>query len=243
MFCQNCGNQLGDGARFCSNCGAATGSVPGNSPSQRKEEYVGVVKKCPSCGSPMQSMDAVCTSCGHSFTKGNTCDSVKEFASRLQEISAGTLTEDDKDRGENSRTLILALWFLIALLVMSTASVSSITGGGSYLGLLGVPVLLAVILLVMPPITTQEQQKIDYITAFPIPNDKESIIEFMMLTKSFIKDVLFISLFFSADSKRTKRMNKVWKKKFQQASAKAKMLLKDDPDSMEKIALMEAEIK
>ena len=95
----------------------------------------------------------------------------------------------------------------------------------------------------MPPITTQEQQKIDYITAFPIPNDKESIIEFMMLTKSFIKDVLFISLFFSTDSKRTKRMNKVWKKKFQQASAKAKMLLKDDPDSMEKIALMEAEIK
>ena len=243
MFCQNCGNQLGDGARFCSHCGAATGSVSGNSPSQRKEEYVGVVKKCPSCGSPMQSMDAVCTSCGHSFTKGNTCDSVKEFASRLQEISAGTLTEDDKDRGENSRTLILALWFLIALLVMSTASVSSITGGGSYLGLLGVPVLLAVILLVMPPITTQEQQKIDYITAFPIPNDKESIIEFMMLTKSFIKDVLFISLFFSTDSKRTKRMNKVWKKKFQQASAKAKMLLKDDPDSMEKIALMEAEIK
>lgn len=243
MFCQNCGNQLGDGAKFCSNCGAATGSVSGNSPSQRKEEYVGVVKKCPSCGSPMQSMDAVCTSCGHSFTKGNTSDSIKEFASRLQEISAGTLTEDDRDRGENSRTLILALWFLIALLVMSTASVSSITGGGSYLGLLGVPVLLAVILLVMPPITTQEQQKIDYITAFPIPNDKESIIEFMMLTKSFIKDVLFISLFFSADSKRTKRMNKVWKKKFQQASAKAKMLLKDDPDSMEKIALMEAEIK
>lgn len=243
MFCQNCGNQLGDGAKFCSNCGTATGSVSGNSPSQRKEEYVGVVKKCPSCGSPMQSMDAVCTSCGHSFTKENTFDSIKEFSSRLQEISAGTLTEDDKDRGERSGSLILGLWILIGFLVMSTASVTSITGGGSYLGLLGVPVLLAVILLVMPPITTQEQQKIDYITAFPIPNDKESIIEFMMLTKSFIKDVLFISLFFSTDSKRTKRMNKVWKKKFQQASAKAKMLLKDDPDSMEKIALMEAEIK
>ena len=236
MFCQNCGNQLGDGAKFCSNCGAATGSVPGNSPSQRKEEYVGVVKKCPSCGSPMQSMDAVCTSCGHSFTKENTFDSIKEFSSRLQEISAGTLTEDDKDRGESSGTLILGLWILIALLV-------GFAFEGSFLTLLGVPVILAGILLVMPPITTQEQQKIDYITAFPIPNDKESIIEFMMLTKSFIKDVLFISLFFSTDSKRTKRMNKVWKKKFQQASAKAKMLLKDDPDSMEKIALMEAEIK
>ena len=243
MFCQNCGNQLGDGAKFCSNCGTATGSVSGNSPSQRKEEYVGVVKKCPSCGSPMQSMDAVCTSCGHSFTKENTFDSIKEFSSRLQEISAGTLTEDDKDRGERSGTLILGLWILIGFLVMSTASVTSITGGGSYLGLLGVPVLLAVIMLVMPPITTQEQQKIDHITLFPIPNEKESIIEFMVVTKSFIKDVNFISLFFSVESKRTKRMNKVWKKKFQQASAKAKMLLKDDPDSMEKIALMEAEIK
>lgn len=236
MFCQNCGNQLGDGAKFCSNCGAATGSVSGNSPSQRKEEYVGVVKKCPSCGSPMQSMDAVCTSCGHSFTKGNTCDSVKEFASRLQEISAGPLTENDDERGKLTLSLTMILWMILVLLVIPAFE-------GYYLSLLGVPVILAGILLVMPPITTQEQQKIDYITAFPIPNDKESIIEFMMLTKSFIKDVLFISLFFSPDSKRTKRMNKVWKKKFQQASAKAKMLLKDDPDSMEKIALMEAEIK
>ena len=236
MFCQNCGNQLGDGARFCSNCGAATGSVPGNSPSQRKEEYVGVVKKCPSCGSPMQSMDAVCTSCGHSFTKGNTSDSIKEFASRLQEISAGTLTENDDERGKLTLALTYMLWLILIGLVTAAFE-------GYYLSLLGVPVILAVMLLVMPPITTQEQQKIDYITAFPIPNDKESIIEFMMLTKSFIKDVLFISLFFSTDSKRTKRMNKVWKKKFQQASAKAKMLLKDDPDSMEKIALMEAEIK
>ena len=236
MFCQNCGNQLADGAKFCSNCGTATGSVSGNSPSQRKEEYVGVVKKCPSCGSPMQSMDAVCTSCGHSFTKENTFDSIKEFSSRLQEISAGTLTEDDKDRGNTLYLLTYFLWVLLFLLVLLVPI-------GYYLSLLGVPVILAAILLVMPPITTQEQQKIDYITAFPIPNEKESIIEFMMLTKSFIKDVLFISLFFSTDSKRTKRMNKVWKKKFQQASAKAKMLLKDDPDSMEKIALMEAEIK
>ena len=236
MFCQNCGNQLGDGAKFCSNCGAATGSVPGNSPSQRKEEYVGVVKKCPSCGSPMQSMDAVCTSCGHSFTKGNTFDSIKEFSSRLQEISAGTLTENDDERGKLTLALTYMLWLILIGLVTAAFE-------GYYLSLLGVPVILAIILLVMPPITTQEQQKIDYITAFPIPNDKESIIEFMMLTKSFIKDVLFISLFFSTDSKRTKRMNKVWKKKFQQASAKAKMLLKDDPDSMEKIALMEAEIK
>lgn len=236
MFCQNCGNQLGDGAKFCSNCGAATGSVSGNSPSQRKEEYVGVVKKCPSCGSPMQSMDAVCTSCGHSFTKGNTCDSVKEFASRLQEISAVPLTENDDERGKLTLILTMILWLSLFLSVLLATE-------GYYLSLLGVPVILAVILLVMPPITTQEQQKIDYITAFPIPNDKESIIEFMMLTKSFIKDILFISLFFSPDSKRTKRMNKVWKKKFQQASAKAKMLLKDDPDSMEKIALMEAEIK
>lgn len=236
MFCQNCGNQLGDGAQFCSNCGAATGSVSGNSPSQRKEEYVGVVKKCPSCGSPMQSMDAVCTSCGHSFTKGNTFDSIKEFSSRLQEISAGPLTENDDERGKLTLLLTMILWMSLFLLVTFAIE-------GNFLTLLGVPVILAVILLVMPPITTQEQQKIDYITAFPIPNDKESIIEFMMLTKSFIKDILFISLFFSLDSKRTKRMNKVWKKKFQQASAKAKMLLKDDPDSMEKIALMEAEIK
>ena len=235
MFCQNCGNQLGDGAKFCSNCGTATGSVSGNSPSQRKEEYVGVVKKCPSCGSPMQSMDAVCTSCGHVFTKENTFDSIKEFASRIHELSTETLSKDDKERENDGYLTTYFLWALLFCIVLFCSQ--------NFFYLLGVPVLLAAILLVMPPISAQEQQKIDHITLFPIPNEKESIIEFMVVTKSFIKDVNFISLFFSVESKRTKRMNKVWKKKFQQASAKAKMLLKDDPDSMEKIALMEAEIK
>ena len=169
MFCQNCGNQLGDGAKFCSNCGAATGSVSGNSPSQRKEEYVGVVKKCPSCGSPMQSMDAVCTSCGHSFTKGNTFDSKKEFSSRLQEISAGTLTEDDKDRGNTLYLLTYFLWVLLFLLVLLVPI-------GYYLSLLGVPVILAAILLVMPPITTQTSSKLIILQHFLFRMKKKALL-------------------------------------------------------------------
>lgn len=95
MFCQNCGNQLGDGAKFCSHCGAATGSVSGNSPSQRKEEYVGVVKKCPSCGAMMQESDVVCRSCGYEITQGKMNAGLAQLFSSISEVESKRLFSND----------------------------------------------------------------------------------------------------------------------------------------------------
>lgn len=80
-FCQNCGNQLADDAKFCSNCGTPAGST--GTENVRKQEYVGSVKKCPNCGAEIPSLSAVCTNCGHELNSSSTNKLMKEFQEGL----------------------------------------------------------------------------------------------------------------------------------------------------------------
>ncbi len=80
-FCQNCGNQLADDAKFCSNCGTPAGST--GTENIRKQEYVGSVKKCPNCGAEIPSLSAVCTNCGHELNSSSINKLMKEFQEGL----------------------------------------------------------------------------------------------------------------------------------------------------------------
>ncbi len=81
MFCEKCGTQLPDDARFCSKCGTPTGgggasptaassapSPPSLAPSGAQE------LKCPNCGAPIKpvlgEMVITCDYCGGSVTLG-----------------------------------------------------------------------------------------------------------------------------------------------------------------------------
>ncbi len=81
VFCQNCGNQLADDAKFCSNCGTSAGST--GTENVRKQEYVGSVKKCPNCGAEIPSLSAVCTNCGHELNSSSINKLMKEFQDGL----------------------------------------------------------------------------------------------------------------------------------------------------------------
>lgn len=48
-FCMNCGQEIPNGAKFCSNCGTATGEIKVET-SERKTTYDGELHKCPNCG-------------------------------------------------------------------------------------------------------------------------------------------------------------------------------------------------
>lgn len=86
-FCQNCGNELPAGAKFCSECGTPAGSVaPVNNNSQRQQEYAGKILKCPNCGTPIDGLTAICPSCGFHITNRTVSVSVQEFQNELMEI-------------------------------------------------------------------------------------------------------------------------------------------------------------
>ena len=79
-FCQNCGSELSDGAKFCANCGTPVGQIQKiESESKRKQEFIGSVRKCPNCGTQIPSLTAVCPTCGHEFANVGESEILKKF--------------------------------------------------------------------------------------------------------------------------------------------------------------------
>lgn len=84
-FCMNCGQHLPEGAKFCSNCGTATGEVKGES-SQRKTVYDGELHKCPNCGEIINAFVTICPACNYEIRGAKASSIVKEFADKLEQI-------------------------------------------------------------------------------------------------------------------------------------------------------------
>ena len=78
-FCHNCGKELVTGAKFCAECGTPAGEA-GN---VRKENYVGEIIKCPSCGATLSSTDLICPECGLELSNRNVSNVLKEFQEGL----------------------------------------------------------------------------------------------------------------------------------------------------------------
>lgn len=81
-FCMNCGQQLPDGAKFCANCGTATGTVKSEG-IQRKTVYDGEIHKCPNCGEILNSFVSTCPSCGYEIRNTRVSTSIREFAENV----------------------------------------------------------------------------------------------------------------------------------------------------------------
>lgn len=99
LFCSNCGTKLNEGSKFCHGCGAAVGTVVPQpqvqtpppvqqepNRSERQQEYVGKVLKCPHCGGVITETTAICPSCGMQITGRAAVSSIQEFKNQLMEI-------------------------------------------------------------------------------------------------------------------------------------------------------------
>ena len=109
-FCSNCGGRLDAGARFCPGCGAPLTSsnqaaqtpppIPSTMPAPidspvtstsanletRRQEFAGIVLKCPNCGQSLSNTDVVCPSCGHQITGRAASNSVQRLQAELMAI-------------------------------------------------------------------------------------------------------------------------------------------------------------
>ncbi len=83
-FCINCGQQLADGAKFCSGCGTAVNET--NQSTQRKAIYDGEIHKCPNCGEVLNSFVSNCPACGYELRGAKNSNAVQEFALKLEQI-------------------------------------------------------------------------------------------------------------------------------------------------------------
>lgn len=79
-YCTNCGQQLPDGSKFCSNCGNPTTTKN----EQRRTIYEGELHKCPNCGELLDSFTTHCSSCDYEIRGAKATSSVRQLAEKLE---------------------------------------------------------------------------------------------------------------------------------------------------------------
>lgn len=108
-FCINCGEQLVDGARFCHACGNSVIGSGVEDKSQRKQEYVGKIYKCPNCGNIVNPSEAVCNSCGFQLSGKEAVGSAKDFQQKIMELEMSRRKKGFWDVEDETDKRILAL--------------------------------------------------------------------------------------------------------------------------------------
>lgn len=83
-FCSNCGAQIADNAKFCSECGSKNAGA--SSPENRQQEFAGKIIKCPNCGERLKSFVTVCPSCGYELRGSKAADALKQFENRYSQL-------------------------------------------------------------------------------------------------------------------------------------------------------------
>lgn len=83
-FCSNCGEQISDKSKFCSECGSKNIGI--SSLENRQQEYTGKIFKCPSCGENLKSFLMVCPSCGYELRGSKATETLKMFEIRYSQL-------------------------------------------------------------------------------------------------------------------------------------------------------------
>ncbi len=68
MKCENCGNQVREGAKFCSKCGNSI-SRQDNSSAEQSVQAAETLKKCAKCGNVLGEEAKFCPNCGSSISE------------------------------------------------------------------------------------------------------------------------------------------------------------------------------
>lgn len=85
-FCENCGQQISDGAKFCRHCGAGAQATEEKKTTERKTVFTGEIQKCPNCGEVLDSFVSACPSCGMEIRGAKANDAVAELAEQLKKV-------------------------------------------------------------------------------------------------------------------------------------------------------------
>jgi len=184
-----------------------------------KSDKFGDVKKCPACGSMIQSFQIKCIDCGHEFSNIEASKNITKFFEKLDELESkrkdNLIENKNLESGVSLGTLLkwwIFWWVLIPLKLITFFINKSKPSKWSVTDL----------------------RKEEMIMNFPVPNSREEIIEFITLSVSKINDISILKRF-DEEGKYISKWNSIWKKKALQVFTKAKLSMNDDRSTIQSI--------
>ncbi len=167
------------------------GAVVNKKRKERTIVYEGDIHKCPNCGETLKSFISNCPQCGYEIRSVDSTGSIKEFERKLEKIEEKVMPQQPK---ENS--------------VMKKIFGRDFKDSDEYY-------------MEKNNFENQkEQQKVNLIIHYSVPNTKEDILEFMILAASFI------------DTKKdiNDEVTKAWISKLDQLYQRAEIVIGSGPD-------------
>lgn len=212
IFCSNCGEKLVVGSKFCNSCG-----TPTNNMEQKKEEPTVSESKPEYKEEPITERKTVYEGNIH---KCPNCGEV------LNAFTANCPTCGHELRGTKAASAVRELATKLEAIEAKRETVKHNPLKNLYFG---------------QSLTKTDEQKISLIRSFSIPNTKEDLYEFLILSESNIDIDLYDddgNQFKKNDARRA--VSDAWKAKFEQAYQKAKIIFAGDSRFNEIQALYDA---
>ncbi len=225
--CIKCGEQLTEGAKFCSNCGTVVNEA--NSSTKRKIVYEGEIHKCPNCGEVINSFVSICPACGFEFNSKRVNLVLQDFIKEINECEQMIASSPQAGKtGWVSWSKSKRIWWIILNIFF-----------------LCIPLAIYVALPLLtvkstPKLSKEEKRMASLVENFPFPNDRESILNALIFAKEKID---FVSK--ETINRKTAYWMRLWCAKAEQLKQKADFLFPNDPivrDSYNEITADESRV-
>ena len=195
---------------FCSECDVKQ-EVTDNT-SVRKQEFIGIVKKCPSCGEELKSLTGICPSCGHEINNKIVNKSLKEFIDKVSELENNIdgYSAIEKKGWSTWNGGIRLGWILLNMLFI-------------LIPLVFYYIWKLISLVNVPKLEKEEKDLSYFIQNYQFPNDRESILEALIYVRDKINFIANYSI-----NKKTYYWTKIWVNKARELKSKADILFTND---------------
>lgn len=218
-FCSSCGEKMKEDAAFCHNCGKPTSPasdteefVPELFKEREKEGEDFKIKRCPSCGQGIKSFMTTCPACGNEISSEKISETLVHF---ISQVSSCEESIAKTKRGYKSGFFSWGngkkiFWIILNLVLLFIP--------------LGVYLILPLFRVkTRSKLNLEENRLASLIENYPIPNDREAILETLIYAKDKVD---FIS------KERSDKTNvfwlKLWSQKAEQLKQKADLLFPGD---------------
>ena len=210
-FCSNCGNKVVDSAKFCHECGAAIVNIKKDESTERKSEYVGSIRKCPSCGETINSFIAICPRCGHELNDTQISETLEKFIEQVNVCEIVIPHGITHEEGWSSWGKIKKIgWVILNVFFFAFPVAIYLT-------------YKRLTIDSKPKLSIEEAKLVSLIQNYTFPNDRESIVDAIF----FIKEkVAFLSQ--EKATRKSLYWLRLWSSKAEQLKHKADLLFPGD---------------